>query len=63
VRPETKLLAFVLLVMAIFLGAREAGVLAGPVKPANSGPVGNPGGHIRGGGMSGMDMGGSQGGK
>ena len=62
-RPEAKLLAFVLLVVSMFLGAREIGVLAGPVQPAHSGPVGNPGGHIRGGTMSGMNMGGSQGGK
>ena len=62
-RPETKLVAFMLLAIVIFLGAREAGALAGPVRPVNSGPIGNPGGPIPGGGMSGMHMGGSQGGK
>ena len=57
-RPEAKLAAFILLAFAIFLGAREAGVLAGPVRPANSGPIGNPGGRVPQGGMSGMHMGG-----
>jgi hypothetical protein len=58
VRPEAKLLAFILLAVAIFAGAMEAGALAGPVRPAHSGPIGNPGGRIPQGGMSGMHMGG-----
>lgn len=41
--PEARVLGFVILLVAIFLGAYKAGSLAGPVIPAHS-VVSNPGG-------------------
>ena len=49
-RPETKLAAFALLAVAIFLGAHEAGTLVGPVTSVHAPPAspnapgGGPGG-------------------
>jgi hypothetical protein len=40
--PEARILGFVVLMMAIFLGAYKAGSLLGPVIPANA-PVHSPG--------------------
>jgi hypothetical protein len=53
-RPDTKLMFFVLLVFAIFLGAYQAGSIVGPVAPANApaGPAGSGGGSN----MGGMNM-------
>jgi hypothetical protein len=56
-RPETKLAAFVLLAIAIFLGAHEAGILVGPVTSVHAPPA-SPNGP--GGGMTGMNMGSGQ---
>jgi len=56
-RPETKLAAFLLLMVAIFLAAHAAGRSAGPVSPVNAPPAGNPGSVVPGGGMRGMHMG------
>jgi hypothetical protein len=38
VSPAAKVLGFVILLVLIFLGAHEAGSLAGPVRPAHSPP-------------------------
>jgi hypothetical protein len=57
VRPETKLVAFLLLIVAVFLGARAAGEHAGPVTSVNAPPAGNSGSVAPGGGMGGMNMG------
>jgi hypothetical protein len=38
VSPAAKLLGFVILLVLIFLGAHEAGSLAGPVRPTHSPP-------------------------
>jgi len=57
VRPETKLAAFLLLMIAIFLGARAIGAMAGPVSSVNAPPAGTTGVVNPGGGMGGMDMG------
>jgi len=43
VSPEARVLGFVILLVAIFLGAYKAGALAGPVIPAHS-VVSTPGG-------------------
>jgi hypothetical protein len=43
VSPEARVLGFVLLIVAIFLGAYKAGAFLGPVIPAHS-VVGTPGG-------------------
>jgi len=43
VSPEARVLGFVILLVAIFLGAYKAGALAGPVIPAHS-VVRTPGG-------------------
>jgi hypothetical protein len=43
VSPEAKVLGFVILMIAVFLGAYKAGSLAGPVIPAHS-SVSTPGG-------------------
>jgi len=43
VSPEARILGFVVLMVAIFLGAYKAGALAGPVVPAHS-VVSTPGG-------------------
>jgi hypothetical protein len=43
VSPEARVLGFVILMVAIFLGAYKAGALAGPVIPAHS-VVSTPGG-------------------
>ncbi len=59
-RPETKLAAFLLLIAAVFLGARAAGAMAGPVSSVNAPPAGNSGSVSPGGGMGGMNMGPSQ---
>lgn len=40
--PDTRIVAFVVLMVAIFLGAYKAGSLIGPVIPANA-PVQSPG--------------------
>jgi len=56
-RPETKLAAFLLLMVAVFLAAHAAGRSAGPVRPANAPPAINQGVVAPGGGMSGMHMG------
>lgn len=56
-RPEAKLAAFLLLVLAIFAGARAAGAMAGPVSLVNAPPAGNSGSISPGGGMNGMNMG------
>jgi hypothetical protein len=57
---EAKLLGFVILLMAIFLGAHVAGSHLGPVTTTHS-QVSYPG--MNGGGMGGMNMGGSGGGQ
>ncbi len=59
-RPETKLVAFVLLIVAIFMGARAAGAAAGPVSPANAPPAGSHSSVNPNGGMGGMNMGGGR---
>ncbi len=41
--PEARVLGFVILMVAIFLGAYKAGAFVGPVIPAHS-VVGTPGG-------------------
>ena len=41
--PEAKVLGFVILMVALFLGAYQAGAFAGPVIPAHS-VVSTPGG-------------------
>ena len=41
--PEARVLGFVILMVAIFLGAYKAGALLGPVIPAHS-VIGTPGG-------------------
>ncbi len=56
-RPELKLAAFLLLVTAIFVGARAVGAMAGPVSSVNAPPAGNTGQVGPGGGMGGMNMG------
>ena len=56
-RPETKLAAFLLLLIIIFLGARAAGAMTGPVSSVNAPPAGNTGQVNPGGGMGGMNMG------
>jgi hypothetical protein len=43
VSPEARVLGFVILMVAIFLGAYKAGAFIGPVIPAHS-VVGTPGG-------------------
>jgi hypothetical protein len=43
VSPEARVLGFVILMVAIFLGAYKAGAFLGPVIPAHS-VVGTPGG-------------------
>ena len=55
---EAKLVGFVILLAAIFLGARVAGSHLGPVTTTHS-QVSFPG--MSGGGMGGMNMGGSSG--
>jgi hypothetical protein len=42
VNPDTRIIAFVILMVAIFLGAYKVGSLIGPVIPANA-PVQSPG--------------------
>ena len=56
-RPETKILAFVFLVVAVFLGARAVGAALGPVSSTYSVPGG---GSAPGGGSGSMHMGGGQ---
>lgn len=41
--PEARVLGFVVLLLAIFLGAYKAGAFAGPVIPAHA-VIGTPGG-------------------
>ncbi|HUC56503.1 MAG TPA: hypothetical protein VMA95_03820 [Streptosporangiaceae bacterium] len=55
-RPETKILAFVFLVAAVFLGARAVGSALGPVSSTYT----VPGGSAPGGGSGSMHMGGGQ---
>jgi hypothetical protein len=43
VSPEARVLGFVILMVAIFLGAYKAGAFAGPVIPAHA-VIGTPGG-------------------
>jgi len=43
VSPEARVLGFLILMVAIFLGAYKAGAFAGPVIPAHA-VVGTPGG-------------------
>jgi hypothetical protein len=57
VRPETKLLAFIVLAVAIFLGARAAGSLVGPVSSVYATPGS---GSAPGGGSGSMPMGGGR---
>jgi len=52
VSPEARVLGFLILMVAIFLGAYKAGAFLGPVIPAHS-VVGTPGG----GQAPGMNMG------
>jgi hypothetical protein len=52
VSPEARILGFVILMVAIFLGAYKAGALAGPVIPAHS-VISTPG---RAGQAPGMNM-------
>jgi hypothetical protein len=53
VSPEARVLGFVILMVAIFLGAYKAGAFAGPVIPAHS-VISTPGGA---GHAPGMNMG------
>jgi hypothetical protein len=43
VSPEARIMGFVILMVAVFLGAYKAGSLIGPVIPAHA-PVQSPGG-------------------
>jgi hypothetical protein len=43
VNPDTRIIGFVILMVAVFLGAYKAGSLIGPVIPVNA-PVQAPGG-------------------
>lgn len=55
-RPETKILAFVFLVVAVFLGARAVGSALGPVSSVYTAPGGGAGS----GGSGSMHMDGGQ---
>jgi hypothetical protein len=51
VAPEIKLVAFLVLAVAIFLGAHAAGALVGPVTSVNA-PAGGSSGSVHSGGMN-----------
>jgi hypothetical protein len=45
VSPEARIIGFAILMVAVFLGAYQAGSLIGPVIPAHA-PVQSPGGGV-----------------